>query len=77
MKVTTKQHTQAELVINTKAQTTELHIDGQVKLIAFIRNNKVVIKSDLFLSDNDLAQVRKDMTQFIKKEDTSAKTRRK
>lgn len=76
MTVTTKQQTQAELVINTKAQTAELHINGQTKLIAFVRNNKVVIKSDLFLTNNDLAQVRKEMLQFVKNE-TNTKTRKK
>ena len=48
-------------------------MNGLQHLIAYIRDNKVKIKSDLFLNDGDMAFVKSEMSQFIKKVDNSKK----
>ena len=69
--VTTKKGLQGTLVVaNGKAV---LDVNGTQHLIAYIRDNKVRIKSDLFLNDGDMAFVKSEMSQFIKKVDNSKK----
>lgn len=69
--VTTKKGLQGTLVVvNGKAV---LDVNGTQHLIAYIRDNKVKIKSDLFLNDGDMAFVKSEMSQFIKKVDNSKK----
>lgn len=73
MNVTLKNGKQGTLTVDTKAQKTTLTVDGITYLIAFVRDNKTIIKSDLFLNDGDMAMVRNEMQQFIKKVDNGKK----
>lgn len=76
MNITTKQGTQGLLVVDSKGQKATLTVNGVDYLISFIRNNKVVIKSDLFLNDTDLKMVRQEMSKFIKVVETGKKGRK-
>lgn len=76
MNVTTKNGKQGVLTIDTKGQVATLTVNGVSHLIAFMRDNKMVIKSDLFLNDGDMAYVKSQMEQFIKKTDTNSKKRK-
>lgn len=73
MNVTTKQGKLGTLTIDTKVQNATLTVNGVKHLISFIRDNKVVIKSDLFLNDGDMAYVKSELSKFIKKEETGKK----
>lgn len=76
MNITTKQGTQGLLAVDSKGQKATLTVNGVDYLISFIRNNKVVIKSDLFLNDTDLKMVRQEMSKFIKVVETGKKGRK-
>ena len=76
MNVTTKQGKTGTIVIDAKKQTATLVVDGISYLIAFMRDNKIIIKSDLYLNDGDLTAVRTNMKQFIKKVEDSKKKRK-
>jgi hypothetical protein len=76
MNVTTKQGKQGVITIDSKSQTAVLTVDGVNHLIAYIRDNKVKVKSDLYLNDGDLASVRTSMVQFVKKVDLGKKKRK-
>lgn len=76
MNVTTKQGKQGVVNIDSKSQTAVLTVDGVNYLIAYIRDNKVKVKSDLYLNDGDLASVRTNMVQFVKKVDSGKKKRK-
>lgn len=76
MVVTTKQGKQGVVNIDSKSQTAVLTVDGVSHLIAYIRDNKVKVKSDLYLNDGDLASVRTSMVQFVKKVDSGKKKRK-
>ena len=69
--VTTKKGLQGTLKI--AGGKAVLEVNGLQHLIAYIRDNKVKIKSDLFLNDGDMALVKSEMSQFIKKVDNSKK----
>ena len=73
MNVTTKQNTQGTLTIDTKTQKATLEVNGVKHLIAYISNNTVKIKSDLFLNDSDMVYVKGQMAQFVKQTDNSKK----
>lgn len=76
MNVTTKQGKQGVVNIDSKSQIAVLTVDGVNYLIAYIRDNKVKVKSDLYLNDGDLASVRTNMVQFVKKVDSGKKKRK-
>ena len=76
MNVTTKQGKQGVVTIDSKSQTAVLTVDGVNYLIAYIRDNKVKVKSDLYLNDGDLASVRANMVQFVKKVELGKKKRK-
>ena len=76
MNVTTKQGKTGTIVIDSKKQTATLVVDGISYLIAFMRDNKIRIKSDLYLNDGDFTAVRTNMKQFIKKVEDSKKKRK-
>lgn len=71
--ITTKQGQTATLTIDTKTQKATLNTNGVVNLIAFIRDNKIIIKNDMLLNDGDMASVKSQMTQFIKNVETGKK----
>ena len=73
MNVTLKNGKQGTLTIDTKTQKAILETNGVKHLIAYIRNNTVKVKSDLFLNDSDMAYVKGQMAQFIKQTDNSKK----
>lgn len=73
MNVVTKNNKQGVVEINPKTQTAVLIVDGVSYLIAYMRDNKVKVKSDLHLNDGDLATVRSNMAQFVKKVETGKK----
>ena len=76
MKVVTKQGKQGIVNIDSKSQTAVLTVDGVNYLIAYMRDNKVKVKSDLYLNEGDLTAVRTSMNQFVKKVDSGKKKRK-
>lgn len=76
MKVVTKQGKQGVVNIDSKSQTAVLTVDGVNHLIAYMRDNKVKVKSDLYLNEGDLIAVRTNMNQFVKKVDSGKKKRK-
>ena len=76
MKVVTKQGKQGIVNIDSKSQTAVLTVDGVNYLIAYMRDNKVKVKSDLYLNEGDLTAVRTNMNQFVKKVDSGKKKRK-
>lgn len=76
MKVVTKQGKQGVVNIDSKSQIAVLTIDGVNYLIAYMRDNKVKVKSDLYLNEGDLTAVRTSMNQFVKKVDSGKKKRK-
>lgn len=73
MNVTLKNGKQGILTIDTKAQKATLEVNGVKHLISYIKDNKLKIKSDLFLNDSDMAYVKGQMAQFVKQTDNSKK----
>lgn len=76
MKVVTKQGKQGVVNIDSKSQVAVLTVDGVNYLIAYMRDNKVKVKSDLYLNEGDLTAVRTSMNQFVKKVDSGKKKRK-
>lgn len=73
MNVTLKNGKQGTLTIDTKTQKATLVVENNTYLIAYIRDNKLKVKSDLFLNDSDMAYVKGQMAQFVKQSDNSKK----
>ena len=73
MNVTLKNGKQGILTIATKTQKATLEVSGVKHLIAYIRANKLKIKSDFCLNDSDMAYVKGQMAQFVKQTDNSKK----
>ena len=76
MKVVTKQGKQGVVNIDSKSQIAVLTVDGVNYLIAYMRDNKVKVKSDLYLNEGDLTAVRTNMNQFVKKVESGKKKRK-
>lgn len=76
MKVVTKQGKQGVVNIDSKSQIAVLTVEGVNYLIAYMRDNKVKVKSDLYLNEGDLTAVRTSMNQFVKKVDSGKKKRK-
>lgn len=76
MKVVTKQGKQGVVNIDSKSQIAVLTVDGVNYLIAYMRDNKVKVKSDLYLNEGDLTAVRTNMNQFVKKVELGKKKRK-
>ena len=76
MKVFTKQGKQGVVNIDAKSQIAVLTVEGVNYLIAYMRDNKVKVKSDLYLNEGDLTAVRTNMNQFVKKVDSGKKKRK-
>ena len=76
MTVTVKNGAKGTLTIDGKAQAAVLNLNGVSHLIAYIRDNKVKIKSDLFLNESDLSYVRAEMSKFVKVATPAGKKRK-
>lgn len=76
MTITTKNGQTGILTVNTKTQTAFVAVNGVQHLVAYMRDNVVKIKNDMLLNSADMASVKTQMGQFIKKADTSAKKRK-
>ena len=77
MNVVTKNGKQGVVEISNESQSAVITVDGVRHVVAFVRDQKkIVVKSDLWLHDGDLAVVRQELSKFIKKEDTSKKSRK-
>ena len=77
MNVTTKNGKQGVVEISKESQSAVITVDGVRHTVAFVRDQKkIVVKSDLWLHDGDLAVVRAELSKFIKKEDNSKKRRK-
>ena len=76
MKVVTKQGKQGVVNIDSKSQIAVLTVEGVNYLIAYMRDNKVKVKSDLYLNEGDLTAVRTSMNQFVKKVESGKKKRK-
>lgn len=77
MNVTTKNGKQGVVEIINDTHSAVITVDGVRHVVAFVRDQKkIVVKSDLWLHDGDLAVVRAELNKFIKKEDTSKKRRK-
>lgn len=74
--VTLKNGKQATLTVDTKNQTAFVAVDGMQHLVAYMRGNVVKIKNDMLLNGADMASVKAQMAQFIKKSDADTKKRK-
>lgn len=75
-KVITRKGQEGVLEISNRDQSARVQVGNVSYLIAYMRDNKVKVKNDLILNDVDLARVRLEMKQFIKREDPKAKKRK-
>jgi hypothetical protein len=77
MKVVTKSGKQGVVEIVKSTQSAVVVVDGVKHTVAFVRDaKKVVIKNDMLLHDGDLAVVKQELGQFIKKVDLGKKKRK-
>lgn len=77
MNVTTKNGKQGVVEISNESQSAVVVVNGVRHVVAFVRDQKkIVVKNDMILHDGDLAVVRQELSKFIKKEDTSKKSRK-
>ena len=77
MNVTTKNGKQGVVEISKESQSAVVVVNGVRHTVAFVRDQKkIVVKNDMILHDGDLAVVRAELSKFIKKEDTSKKSRK-
>ena len=77
MNVTTTNGKQGVVEISKESQSAVITVDGVRHTVAFVRDQKkIVVKNDMILHDGDLAVVRQELSKFIKKEDTSKKSRK-
>ena len=77
-KVLLRNGEEAKLVIDKSSQSVYVERENGLRnLICFMRDNKVVVKNDLLLSDNDLLHARTEMKAFIKQvQETKSKKRK-
>ena len=77
MNVVTKNGKQGVVEIIKDTHSAVITVDGVRHTVAFVRDQKkIVVKSDLWLHDGDLAVVRAELSKFIKKDDNSKKRRK-
>ena len=77
MNVTTKNGKQGVVEISKESQSAVVVVNGVRHVVAFVRDQKkIVVKNDMILHDGDLAVARAELSKFIKKEDTSKKSRK-
>ena len=75
MKVTLQNGQQATVVIDKSSQTAKVKVGNREYMVCYMRDNKVKVKNDTILNSVDLAHVREEMKQFIKKPVDSKKTK--
>lgn len=74
MNVVCKNGKQGVVEIIKDTHSAVIVVDGVRHVVAFVRDQKkIVVKSDLWLHDSDLAAVRAELSKFIKKEDSKKK----
>lgn len=76
MKTILKNGKQATLTIDTKAQTATVTTEGVNKLVAFSRDNKIIIKNDMLLTNSDLLYVKTELAKILKPTNNSPKAKR-
>lgn len=76
MKTTLKNGKQATLTIDTKTQTATVTTEGVNKLVAFSRDNKIIIKNDMLLTNSDLLYVKTELAKILKPTNNSPKAKR-
>ena len=75
MTVTLQNGQQATVVIDKSSQTAKVKVGNREYMVCYMRDNKVKVKNDTILNSVDLAHVREEMKQFIKKPVDSKKTK--
>lgn len=75
MKVTLQNGQEATVVIDKSSQTAKVKVGNREYMVCYMRDNKVKVKNDTILNSVDLAHVREEMKQFIKKPVDSKKTK--
>lgn len=76
MKTILKNGKQATLTIDTKTQTATVTTEGVNKLVAFSRDNKIIIKNDMLLTNSDLLYVKTELAKILKPTNNSPKAKR-
>ena len=75
-KVITRKGQEGQLEISNRDQSARVQVGNVSYLVAYMRDNKVKVKNDLILNEADLARVRTEMKQFIKREEPKSKKRK-
>ena len=75
MKVVLQNGQEAIVVIDKSSQTAKVKVGNREYMVCYMRDNKVKVKNDTILNSVDLAHVREEMKQFIKKPVDSKKTK--
>ena len=75
MRVTLQNGQEATVVIDKSSQTAKVKVGNREYMVCYMRDNKVKVKNDTILNSVDLAHVREEMKQFIKKPVDSKKTK--
>lgn len=75
MKVTLQNGQEATVVIDKSSQTAKVKVGNREYMVCYMRDNKVKVKNDTILNSVDLAHVREEMKQFIKKPIDSKKSK--
>lgn len=75
MKVVLQNGQEATVVIDKSSQTAKVKVGNREYMVCYMRDNKVKVKNDTILNSVDLAHVREEMKQFIKKPVDSKKTK--
>ena len=75
MKVVLQNGQEATVVIDKSSQTAKVKVGNREYMVCYMRDNKVKVKNDTILNSVDLAHVREEMKQFIKKPVDSKKSK--
>ena len=75
-KVITRKGQEGQLEISNRDQSARVQVGNVSYLVAYMRDKKVKVKNDLILNEADLARVRTEMKQFIKREEPKSKKRK-
>lgn len=75
MKVVLQNGQEATVVIDKSSQTAKVKVGNREYMVCYMRDNKVKVKNDTILNSVDLAHVREEMKQFIKKPVDSKKAK--
>ena len=75
MKVVLQNGQEATVVIDKSSQIAKVKVGNREYMVCYMRDNKVKVKNDTILNSVDLAHVREEMKQFIKKPVDSKKSK--